>query len=157
MDQCYTNRYFSLLLYAKQFNYCCDSLWGVICNPVIKECYLLHRNYWNYRIFKNNKKTSYGKKTPQTMVNSWLFFLRVQTILQLHSTLNLTSHLSIIVEIPQVKPAHPIDTGKQGRVSWRPHHIINIIRVVFKGVERFVILKRSKDNNVILKPYISKL
>lgn len=69
------------------------------------------------------------KKTPNYGNHGLFmdFFLRVQTIFHLHLTVNLISHLSIIVEIPEVEPAHPIHTGKQGRVSWRPHHIINII------------------------------
>lgn len=85
------------------------------------------------------------------MVNSWHFF-PPEVYKHFSSYIWLLTwlpHLSIVVEIPQVKPAHPIHTGKQGRVSWRPHHIINIIWVVFKGVERFIILKKA---NIIQYP-----
>lgn len=51
-------------------------------------------------------------------------------------------HLSVIVEVPQVQVAHSIHTCKHSGVSRRPHDIINVIRVIFKGVQRLIVLRK---------------
>lgn len=48
-----------------------------------------------------------------------------------------------LLRIPQIQPTHAIHTGKQGWVSGWPHNIINIVWIIFKWVQRLVILKRK--------------
>lgn len=52
-------------------------------------------------------------------------------------------YLSVIVEVPQVQVAHSIHTCKQSGVSRGPHDIINVIRVIFKGVQRLIVLRKE--------------
>lgn len=52
-------------------------------------------------------------------------------------------YLSVVVEVPQVQMAHSIHACKQSRVSGRPHDIIDVIRVIFKGVERLIVLQKE--------------
>ena len=57
--------------------------------------------------------------------------------------LRVLGYLSVIVEVPQVQVAHSIHACKQSRVSRRPHDVINVIRVIFKGVQRLVVLPKD--------------
>lgn len=59
-------------------------------------------------------------------------------------TYRVCTHLSVIVEVPQVQAAHAIHGSKHGRVHGRPHDIIHIIGVVFKRVQRLVVLKERR-------------
>lgn len=54
-------------------------------------------------------------------------------------------YLSVIVEVPQVQMTNSVHTSKQSGVNGRPHDIIHIIRVIFKGVEGFVVLQMQKE------------
>lgn len=56
----------------------------------------------------------------------------------------MSGYLSVIVEVPQVQVAHSIHTCKQRGVSGRPHDIINVIRVVLKGVQRLIVLRKDE-------------
>lgn len=51
------------------------------------------------------------------------------------------AYLCVIIEIPQIQPSHAIHTGKQGWVGGWPHNIVNIVWIIFKWVQRLVILK----------------
>lgn len=53
-------------------------------------------------------------------------------------------NLGVIVEVPQVQVAHSVHAGEQSRVGRRPHDIINVIRVVFKGVQRLIALPKEE-------------
>lgn len=62
-----------------------------------------------------------------------------------------SSHLSVVVEVPEVKAAHAVHGGKHGRMHGRPHDVIDIVRVVFEGVQRLVVLegrKRERERGV---------
>lgn len=64
-------------------------------------------------------------------------------------TYRVCTHLSVIVEVPQVQAAHAIHSSKHGRVHGRPHDIIHIIGVVFKRVQRLVVLKERREKKRI--------
>lgn len=63
-------------------------------------------------------------------------------------------YLSVIVEVPQVQVAHSIHTRKQSGVSRRPHDIINVIRVIFKGVQRLIVLRKDVMVLCPMTPYV---
>lgn len=50
------------------------------------------------------------------------------------------AHLSVIVEVPEVQAAHPVHAGKERGMHGGPHDIVYIVCIVFKGVERLVVL-----------------
>lgn len=50
------------------------------------------------------------------------------------------AHLGVIVEVPEVQAPHPVHAGKERGVHGRPHDIVHIVGIVFKGVERLVVL-----------------
>lgn len=54
-------------------------------------------------------------------------------------------YLSVVVEVPQVQVSHSVHTSKQGRVGGWPHHVVNVIGVVFKWVQRLVVLQLGLD------------
>lgn len=62
---------------------------------------------------------------------------------QLNMNLCVLRYLSVIVEVPQVQVAHSVHTRKQSGVSRRPHHVINVIRAIFKGVQRLIVLRKD--------------
>lgn len=53
-------------------------------------------------------------------------------------------YLCVVVKVPQVKVAHSVHARKQGGVDGGPHDVVNIVRVVLKGVQRLVILQARK-------------
>lgn len=50
------------------------------------------------------------------------------------------AHLGVIVEVPEVQASHPVHAGKERRMHGGPHDIVHIVCIVFKGVERLVVL-----------------
>lgn len=52
-----------------------------------------------------------------------------------------STHLRVVVEVPQVQAAHAVHGGEHGRMHGRPHDIIHIVGIVLKRVQRFVVLE----------------
>lgn len=50
------------------------------------------------------------------------------------------AHLGVIVEVPKVQAPHPVHAGKERGMHGGPHDIVHIVCIVFKGVERLVVL-----------------
>lgn len=50
------------------------------------------------------------------------------------------AHLGVIVEVPEVQAPHPVHAGKERGMHGGPHDIVHIVCIVFKGVERLVVL-----------------
>lgn len=49
-------------------------------------------------------------------------------------------HLGVVVQVPEVQAPHPVHAGEERGMHWRPHDIVDIVGIVFKGVERLVVL-----------------
>lgn len=50
------------------------------------------------------------------------------------------AHLGVTVEVPEVQAPHPVHAGKERGMHRGPHDIVHIVCIVFKGVERLVVL-----------------
>lgn len=50
------------------------------------------------------------------------------------------AHLGVIVEVPEVQAPHSVHAGKERGMHGGPHDIVHIVCIVFKGVERLVVL-----------------
>lgn len=46
--------------------------------------------------------------------------------------------------------ADSVHTSKQSRVSWRPHDVVHIVRVVLKWVQRLVVLQKRYDQTYFM-------
>lgn len=55
------------------------------------------------------------------------------------------THLGVVVEVPEVQAPHPVHAGEERGVHGRPHDIVDIVGVVFKGVERLVVLWERRE------------
>lgn len=49
-------------------------------------------------------------------------------------------HLRVVIQVPQIQAPHPVHAGEERGMHWRPHDIVDIVGIVFKGVERLVVL-----------------
>lgn len=49
-------------------------------------------------------------------------------------------HLGVVIQVPQIQAPHPVHAGEECGMHWRPHDIVDIVGIVFKGVERLVVL-----------------
>lgn len=49
-------------------------------------------------------------------------------------------HLGVVIQVPQIQAPHPVHAGEERGMHWRPHDIVDIVGIVFKGVERLVVL-----------------
>lgn len=73
------------------------------------------------------------------------------------------THLSVIVEVPQVQTTHPIHGGKESRMHRGPTDIIDIVCIILKRVQWLVVLERETDterttnSNSILREFYSIL
>lgn len=56
------------------------------------------------------------------------------------------THLSVVVEVPQVQAAHAIHGGEESGMHGRPHDVIDIVCVVLERVQRLVVLKKKKKS-----------
>lgn len=54
-------------------------------------------------------------------------------------------HLGVIIQVPEIQAAHPVHAGKERGMHWRPHDIVDIVGIVFKGVERLVVLQSKAE------------
>lgn len=52
-----------------------------------------------------------------------------------------STHLGVVVEVPQVQVSHAVHAGEQGGVSGRPHHVVHVVRAVLERVQRLVVLR----------------
>lgn len=53
-------------------------------------------------------------------------------------------HLGVIIQVPEIQAAHPVHAGKERGMHWRPHDVVDIVGIVFKGVERLVVLREAE-------------
>lgn len=44
-------------------------------------------------------------------------------------------YLRVVVQVPQVEASGEVHAGKQRRVCWRPHGIVDVITAILEGVE----------------------
>ena len=64
-------------------------------------------------------------------------------------------NLNVVVEIPEVEASEPVDRREESGVGGRPLHVVHVVAVVLKRVQRAGILKRNKFcfkylNNIFL-------
>lgn len=52
-------------------------------------------------------------------------------------------HLGVIIQVPEIQSAHPVDAGEERGVHGGPHDVVDIVGIVFKGVERLVVLQKG--------------
>lgn len=53
---------------------------------------------------------------------------------------NVRFYLRVIVEVPQVEVAHPVDAGEQCGIGGGPHDVVHVVGAVLEGVQWFVAL-----------------
>lgn len=53
---------------------------------------------------------------------------------------SLYSYFCVLIKVPDVQATHSIHCSEDGRVHWRPHDIKDVVNIVLKGAERFVML-----------------
>lgn len=58
--------------------------------------------------------------------------------------------LCVVVEIPEVQTTIAIHCSKERWMHWRPHDIINIVCIVFKGIQGLVMLSERWNSYVML-------
>lgn len=54
-------------------------------------------------------------------------------------------HLSVVVQVPQIQTTHAVHGGKERGVHGRPHHVVDVVRVILKGVQRLVLLRETQN------------
>ena len=116
--------------------------------------------------FKFLARQSYARKIDMlfTTCNQWntspvtrinITIDKVSTLHQLQANV-IKIYLRVIIKVPQVQSPCTVHGSKQSRVDWGPLHVIHIITIVFKRVQRARILK-TKTNNLAPIMYLSLL
>lgn len=54
------------------------------------------------------------------------------------------SDLGIVVQVPKVQATHAVHCSKDGWMYRRPHDIVHIVCIVFKGIEGLVMLQQKR-------------
>jgi|688.fasta_scaffold1459952_1 hypothetical protein len=49
--------------------------------------------------------------------------------------------LCVLVEVPEVEPARAVHSREEGGMDGRPGHVVHIVTVVLKAVQRLVLLR----------------
>ena len=49
--------------------------------------------------------------------------------------------LRVLVEVPEVEPARAVHSREEGGMDGRPGHVVHIVTVVLKAVQRLVLLR----------------
>ena len=57
------------------------------------------------------------------------------------------TYLSVIIKVPQIQSPCTVHGSKQSRVDWGPLHVIHVITIVFKRIQRARVLKRNRNKN----------
>jgi len=63
--------------------------------------------------------------------------------------------LCVLVEVPEVEPARAVHSREEGGMDGRPRHVVHIVTVVLKAVQRLILLHKKEllTNN---KSFFSK-
>jgi hypothetical protein len=51
--------------------------------------------------------------------------------------------LCILVEVPEVEPARAVHSREEGGMDGRPGHVVHIVTVVLKAIQRLVLLHQN--------------
>ncbi len=60
-------------------------------------------------------------------------------------------HLSVVVQVPQIQTTHAVHAGEERGVHGGPHHIVDVICVILKGVQRLVLLRGTQHEKKEVK------
>ena len=55
------------------------------------------------------------------------------------------AYLCLVVEVPEVEPAHAVDAGEERGVDGRPLHAVHVVAVVLERVDELLVLRTTKE------------
>lgn len=60
-------------------------------------------------------------------------------------------HLRVVVQVPQIQTTHAVHGGEERGVHGRPHHVVDVVCVILKRVQRLVLLRGTQNEKKKMK------
>jgi len=101
--------------------------------PFVRINFLTSASFERFRLFV----------WPLYLLWGWYYFSDLPVCIYAEAKITL-SDLCILVEVPEVEAAGAVHGGEEGGMDGRPGHVVHVVTVVLKAVQRLILLRLQK-------------